>query len=559
MDRRLILLSAALLLVVVSGCSAGPVSVTLTDPTATAAQAPAATDTPAPATATPLPQPTAVPTKGAGKPLARSTPEVSEITIAADGSGDYARLEEAVAAAPDGATIRLGPGRYVLDDTLTVTRPIRLIGVAMDDTFIVRAGAGEVAVFDGAGPFVVEDLTFRREGAETGNVVEVRRGEIAFSYCGFTGGVWDAAGETGGDGLFIYGDTTGTVSGCWSRQNGLYGIQVSGTAQVLLEANVTDLNEHGGISYWGDAGGTARANRCADNGFHGIAINDRAAPVLLENVCQANADSGISYWGSSGGEARGNDCSANGYHGIAVAEEAAPLLEDNLCHGNGDSGIAYFGKAAGEARGNECFGNSLHGIAVLGEASPLLEANFVHDNLDSGIAYFGASAGEARDNRCSGNGLNGLYVEQGSAVRLSGNQCDGEPAQATAPSGPRFNPSGDPWCLNAPEPALDRVWQVSAPREPIMVGETAEVGLRNKLGESNEAHDLLVRVIAPGEVELTASTTLRGDEWAMLVYPDDFGGGPTGNGVYTVIWEVVGAGYVACDGFSVIGGASSDG
>jgi hypothetical protein len=41
----------------------------------------------------------------------------------------------------------------------------------------------------------------------------------------------------------------------------------------------------------------------------------------------------------------------------------------------------------------------------------------------------------------------------------------------------------------------------------------------------------------------------------MLVYPDDFAGGGTGQrGAYTIIWETEGV-FIACDGFVVGGGA----
>ena len=48
---------------------------------------------------------------------------------------------------------------------------------------------------------------------------------------------------------------------------------------------------------------------------------------------------------------------------------------------------------------------------------------------------------------------------------------------------------------------------------------------------------------------------MTGEEWLMLVYPDDFDTGQTNQrGAYTIIWETEGQ-FVACDGFEIGGGA----
>lgn len=54
----------------------------------------------------------------------------------------------------------------------------------------------------------------------------------------------------------------------------------------------------------------------------------------------------------------------------------------------------------------------------------------------------------------------------------------------------------------------------------------------------------------------SAGATFAADEDAILAYPEAFDGGSTGiRGAYTVVWEIDG-GFVACDGFVTIGGAS---
>lgn len=124
------------------------------------------------------------------------------------------------------------------------------------------------------------------------------------------------------------------------------------------------------------------------------------------------------------------------------------------------------------------------------------------------------------------------------------------------PRGPRFNPNGDPWCFNTPEVGAAGDWQVVAPREMVLPGDRAEIGLRNNAGQQGASRSITARIIAPDEREAVSTPTMNGAEWVMLLYPDDFESGQTGQrGAYTIIWETEGQ-FVACDGFVVGGGAS---
>ena len=107
-------------------------------------------------------------------------------------------------------------------------------------------------------------------------------------------------------------------------------------------------------------------------------------------------------------------------------------------------------------------------------------------------------------------------------------------------------------CDDEPRSAIERAWQVSAPRVSTAPGERVEIGLRNKLGEAKETYDLTVRVIGPdGVSSAPLSVKLTADRWENAYYPDNFPPAPpTREGTHTVIWEAP-AGFVACDGFQV--------
>jgi hypothetical protein len=89
----------------------------------------------------------------------------------------------------------------------------------------------------------------------------------------------------------------------------------------------------------------------------------------------------------------------------------------------------------------------------------------------------------------------------------------------------------------------------------VLPGDRAEIGLRDKAGQAGVVRSITVRIITPDEREAVTTATLTGDEWLMLIYPDDLAGGQTAErGAYTILWETEGS-FVACDGFVVGGGA----
>lgn len=88
-------------------------------------------------------------------------------------------------------------------------------------------------------------------------------------------------------------------------------------------------------------------------------------------------------------------------------------------------------------------------------------------------------------------------------------------------------------------------WQVSAPREPIALGDTAELGLRNKWGSSGECYDFVVEVLDPDGNYASGEDTVCAAEWTYLSYYD------TGvAGIYSVYYSIQGQ-VVATDSFEV--------
>ncbi len=367
------------------------------------------------------------------------------VTLAVAGSdsrGSQA-LRDAVATAPDGATLKLPAGTYLLDKPLVVSQSIRIVGSGRDATRIVYEGGGSVLRCEGKGTCAALALTFEHRGLLPGSVVDVQCEAIDLRDCCFTGGV--IGGDSGGDGLYLKNEARGVVVGCIFTANSGVGICIDDQATPLLQDNTCSEN-HEGIRYIGESGGSAHRNRCSNNqiGIHiyreshptivenrcesnkmeGIAISDDALPVLEGNLCSSNALHGI-YYGTSkaGGVARRNRCTGNGRVGIWLTESAQPRLEDNRCEKNSQSGIAYTAGTGGICVSNTCAANSGHGIELQDDAQPTIEKNICKNN-SSGIVYADHAGGVARGNACTGNQNNGIQVGDEARPSVESNTCD---------------------------------------------------------------------------------------------------------------------------------------
>lgn len=360
----------------------------------------------------------------AAPPADPPLPEPVTVRVVPDGSGDYASLEAAVAAVPSGSTILLDPGTHRLAGSLEIEKSLSVQGTGMDQTIVVGTEGAQVVRFTGPGFLSAQGIAFRYEGTGPARVVTIDDAEIDIADCHFSGGIWSDAESMGGDGILLWGNSTGTIRASHFEGNGHSGIELQDQSQLLLEDNVFRDNGKSGLIYFDDSGGTARGNELTGNGLHGIEVREQAQPVLEANTSTLNAENGIAYFEYASGTARQNTCSENGLHGIGVRENAYPDLEENVCNKNQEAGIRFSDSAGGTASRNECVENGLHGISVRKEAQPVLEANTITLNAQDGIAYFEESGGLARQNICSENGLHGISVNEQAHPTLEGNLCE---------------------------------------------------------------------------------------------------------------------------------------
>lgn len=241
-------------------------------------------------------------------------------------------LTEAINRAPVHGKIFLREGVYRLDRPLEITRPVELLGEGMEKTFVACEKEEYVLKVWGKS-FTAKGITFEHRGSKASHVAVIASACIRIEACRFCGAVFDQSSETGGVGLYVRGTATGTVRDCIFCNNQLYGICLSGEANLVLLSNACERNSVAGIMYTESAGGVARNNVCRNNNHIGIAVLSNGKPRIVGNTCEHNGKAGILYF-NAGGVAINNVCRNNEDAGIFVSGQATPILQANTCEGN---------------------------------------------------------------------------------------------------------------------------------------------------------------------------------------------------------------------------------
>lgn len=219
-------------------------------------------------------------------------------------------LAAAIAAAPAGAVLVLGPGRHELPSGLGIRRPLVLVGSG-DATLVAPLIALEA---DGA--VTLRDLAIEGAVRVAGHTVaSLQDCRVALA---------EAAGLTFAD------DATGEVRACLIERCTGPGVQVADRAAPLLEGCILLDNGDAGLAWEGEAGGEAHGNLCEGNAS-GIRVAGRAAPRLVHNTLRGNAGDALVYLEGAGGMATANLCDGNRGRDIVVAlgTGAGPLLGQN--------------------------------------------------------------------------------------------------------------------------------------------------------------------------------------------------------------------------------------
>jgi len=337
----------------------------------------------------------------ASGPLAAQAEEArpadKPLRVAADGSGDFKTIQEAVDKAAPGAVIRIAAGTHA--GPVRITKPLTLEGAGWNTTevasaydasgfedmkaraelesrmdaaktdeervaarreFLAKYGPKPVLYLGGAGGVTVRGLRIALTGdvPEEGVVmfgwaVAVEGGKAAIESCAVMGSPASGIGVSSGADVTV---KDCLIAGVWST-----GIEVGNEPGQDTRARIVGCTvrncHHRGITLYGvDRRSLVEGCAISGSAWHGIRY-DHASPVIRGNRIFANARCGIYASGRTEALVTGNVFVENEMTGMSCYHGSRDCVEGNTFARNRRSGIEVLGSSAPTIERNVFFAN----------------------------------------------------------------------------------------------------------------------------------------------------------------------------------------------------------
>jgi parallel beta-helix repeat protein len=359
----------------------------------------------------------------AAEPAAGPAPAV--LVVGQEPGARYASVQAAVDAAPEGATIRIGPGTY--DGAVRIAKPLTLQGAGWDKTTIVapqppveqvmqaqREAEQQVrqamqAKDEGKARAIVADLRKRLLSpavhVDSVRGVVVRDLKIAAQPVSFPDGAARSPGV-----LVLLTNAQAFINGCVVAGSPGDGIHITDGSDGEVHNSLVAGLWGDGIVVGGREGRPSRAtvaNSDVRNCYHyGIAIGPGHGATVERCRISGAAWHGIRYDDASP-TISGNRISGNARCGIYASGATAAVVRDNLFLKNEMGGMSCLSANGDTVTGNTFAENLREGMMVIGASRPAVERNI----------FYGSPTAVA----CAATGGNGEAANAVGAPRLRDN------------------------------------------------------------------------------------------------------------------------------------------
>jgi parallel beta-helix repeat protein len=312
--------------------------------------------------------------------------------VAADGSGDYTSIADAVAAANDGDKIIIAPGEY--SGGVVVKKSIDIVGP--DDP--------KQAVWSNAGDHVIN---WQASGGRIANITIHQTGgcQLNCSAIYFLGG-------------------TARVENNFLSSDGGTGIYITGpAARPDVVHNTISTSKETGVLLEMQAAGSIDGNDIFDNGLAGIEFKSGADPVIKNNVIRDGRSAGILVGEGGLGTIEFNDVTGNALAGIETGTKGKIIVRSNKINNNKQAGVFLQSSGQGLFENNEIKGNTFSGVELSSGGSSIFKNNTVSNNVEYGFYIHNKASATITNNIVSGNGKAGFLIEKDAGkVKRSGNK-----------------------------------------------------------------------------------------------------------------------------------------
>ncbi|UOZ06959.1 right-handed parallel beta-helix repeat-containing protein [Amycolatopsis sp. WQ 127309] len=318
------------------------------------------------------------------------------ITVAQAPGNGYRRIGEAVAAAPAGAVIVVGPGRYA--ENLVLTRPVTI--TAEDGPGTVRlVSAGGVAVTLEAESAALAGLAITAADEENAAIL-VAMGQLSISECSVQGQSWTTvfAAAQGtvlmrnceirnavGAGVVVTSPNGGVLDACRLDEIGTSGVVVAEDGAFLMRSCTVSTAAGNGICLNGRGKLTVEDTAVSKAAKPAVAVEQQAT-LTATRLTVSDAET-IGFYLASSQAVALEDCVVEraGAEGVFIAEGCSPMLRGCAVRGANGYGMLFTGRAAGTVAGGEVSDVDGVGIGVTARSVPEFDRTTVSTCTTSGV------------------------------------------------------------------------------------------------------------------------------------------------------------------------------
>jgi parallel beta-helix repeat protein len=369
-------------------------------------------------------------------------PATGTLRVAADGSGNYTSIADAIAAATSGGRIEVMPGTY--SGGAVIDKPVEIVGMGSFEQ-VIWLSTGSDVVHWKASEGLISNITLHQKGGceKTCNAIYFDNGSALVENTALTsegGASVDIEGARSNPtitksnifdakegGIYLAKDTNGTISFNDIYNNSFAGIEIKDGSAPLIKGNNIRNGKQSGIFVNTNGRGTIEDNKIYENTFAGIEIKDRADPVVRNNQIYAQLESGVYVNAKGRGSIVNNDIYGNTNSNIEVTELANPSIRSNRIYDGKAGGIFVDKDGRGVFEDNEITNNTLSGVEISANSDPVIRNNTIKGGKQAGIFILDKGRGVIEDNQITGSGFSGIEVKKrGNPVvknnRINGNQ-----------------------------------------------------------------------------------------------------------------------------------------
>jgi hypothetical protein len=308
----------------------------------------------------------------------------------------FPSLSDAIDAASAGDTLRLLTADYLLPMSLTLTKPLNIIGDGPAYTRLIGSASPCVLRVEGPARLQMKGVAVVLLHDDPADILQARAGaHIDLEHCHLIGALSDPLADPFdtdplGCGARFESGVTGSVRGCRFLDNARHGALLDDDASLTLIRNRAERNGLDGIHAAALSRPQLTANTCRHNARHGLALLADASPLgpITQGQHTHNLACGVF---------------------ISGAPRPAPIsLEDCACEHNGEAGLLITQGAAATASRLLSTDNHGPGARVAQRAALDLSHSRTQRNAHSGVVISGAARASLTQHQSSHNAAHGV-------------------------------------------------------------------------------------------------------------------------------------------------------